>query len=69
MSTSAAVGDLQTLLLDINAAARLVGVGSGVIRGWVAEGLPFIRAGRGGKKMFSRVDLKRFIERQKETIQ
>jgi hypothetical protein len=69
MSTSAAAPDLQTLLLDINAAARLVGVGSGVIRGWVAEGLPFIRAGRGGKKMFSPVDLKRFIERQKETIQ
>jgi hypothetical protein len=69
MSTSAAAPDLQTLLLDINAAARLVGVGSGVIRGWVTEGLPFIRAGRGGKKMFSPVDLKRFIERQKETIQ
>jgi hypothetical protein len=69
MSTSVAVADLQTLLLDINAAARLVGVGSGVIRGWVAEGLPFIRAGRGGKKMFSPIDLKRFIERQKETIQ
>lgn len=69
MSTASAVADLQTLLIDINAAARFVGVGTGVIRGWVADGLPFIRAGRGGKKMFSPVDLKRFIERQKETIQ
>jgi hypothetical protein len=38
------------LLLDVNAAARFVGVGSCVIRGWVAEGLPFVRAGRGGKR-------------------
>jgi len=61
--------DVTPLLLDINAAARFVGVGSGVIRGWVNDGLPFVRAGRGGKKMFSPVDLKRFVERKKEMIQ
>lgn len=57
------------LLLDINAAAQFVGVGSGVIRGWITEGLPFVRAGRGGKKMFSPADLKRFVEKSKETVQ
>jgi hypothetical protein len=61
--------DFIPLLLDINAAARLVGVGSGVIRGWVADGLPFVRAGRGGKKMFAVSDLKKFVERKKEAIQ
>jgi hypothetical protein len=61
--------DTQPLLLDITAAARFVGVGSGVIRGWITEGLPFVRAGRGGKKMFSPTDLKKFVERNKETVQ
>ena len=57
----------QPLLLDITRAAQLLGVGIGVLRGWVADGLPFIRAGRGGKKMFARRDLERFIERLKES--
>lgn len=35
------------LLLDISAAARFVGVGSGVIGGW---GLAFVRAGRAVEK-------------------
>jgi hypothetical protein len=61
--------DTTPLLLDINAAARFVGVGAGVIRGWVIDGLPFVRAGRGGKKMFSPLDLKRFVERKKESTQ
>jgi len=28
--------------------------------------LPFVRAGRGGRKMFTRRDLERFLERLKE---
>jgi len=56
-----------SLLIDIKAAAELVGVGQGVIRRWVSEGLPFVRAGRGGKKLFAREDLERWIERLKET--
>lgn len=55
------------LLLDINGAATFLGVGVGVIRGWVADGLPFVRAGRGGKKMFVRRDLEKWIERRKES--
>jgi hypothetical protein len=54
------------LLIDTNAAAAFVGTTPGVIRGWVAEGLPFLRAGRGGKKLFTRRDLERWIERLKE---
>ena len=56
----------EPLLLDITRAAAFVGVGVGVIRGWVLDGLPFVRAGRGGRKMFVRRDLERFVERQKE---
>ena len=57
----------EALLFDINTAAELVGVGVGVIRNWVRDGLPFVRGGRGGKKMFARRDLERWIERQKES--
>jgi DNA-binding transcriptional MerR regulator len=56
----------EPLLFDVVRAAQVVGVSVGVLRGWVAEGLPFVRAGRGGRKMFTRRDLERFIERQKE---
>jgi hypothetical protein len=56
----------EPLLFDVAAAAAIVGVGIGVIRGWVSEGLPFVHAGRGGRKMFTRRDLERFVERQKE---
>jgi hypothetical protein len=56
----------EPLLLDIVGAAAFVGVGIGVIRGWVSDGLPFLRAGRGGRKMFTRRDLERFVERLKE---
>lgn len=56
----------EPLLIDVVRAAEVVGVSPGVIRGWVADGLPFIRAGRGGRKMFTRRDLERFVERQKE---
>jgi Helix-turn-helix domain len=59
----------ESLLLDIKAAADFVGVGVGVLRNWVCEGLPFVRGGRGGKKMFTRRDLERWIERQKESTQ
>jgi len=56
----------EPLLFDTARAAQVVGVSVGVIRGWVADGLPFMRAGRGGRKMFTRRDLERFVERQKE---
>lgn len=56
----------ETLLLDSPRAAELVGVSVGVLRGWVSQGLPFIRAGRGGRKLFTRKDLERWIEKQKE---
>ena len=59
----------EPLLMDITHAASFVGVGVGVLRGWVADGLPFIRAGRGGKKMFARRDLERWVERLKEVNQ
>jgi len=55
------------LLLDVRAAAAFVGVGSGVIRHWCADGLPFVRAGRGGKKLFMRRDLEKWVERLKES--
>jgi len=58
----------EPLLLDTIAAAGFVGVGVGVIRGWVSNGLPFIRAGRGGKRMFTRRDLEKFTERRKESV-
>lgn len=62
--------DNTPLLLDINSAAKFVGVGPGTIRGWILEEqLPFVRAGRGGKKMFAPADLKRFVEKLKETVQ
>ncbi|MBZ5569004.1 MAG: helix-turn-helix domain-containing protein [Acidobacteriia bacterium] len=57
----------EPLLMDINAAAAFVGVGSGVIRGWASDGLAFVRAGRGGKKMFARRDIERYVERRKES--
>ena len=56
----------EPLLLDVAAAAAIVGVGVGVIRGWAADGLPFVRAGRGGRKMFQRRDIERWLERLKE---
>lgn len=59
----------ETLLFDTPGAAALVGVQPGVVRRWVSDGLPFIRAGRGGKKFFARKDLERWIERNKETVQ
>jgi excisionase family DNA binding protein len=58
------------LLLDSNAAAEFVGIGVGTLRSWVQEGsLPFIRAGRGGKKMFDPRDLRKHVERLKEIVQ
>jgi predicted site-specific integrase-resolvase len=66
MGTNAGVCAPEPLLIDVARAAEVVGVSVGVIRGWVADGLPFVRAGRGGRKMFTRRDLERFVERQKE---
>lgn len=56
------------ILIDVRAAALHVGVGVGVIRAWVRDGLPFVRGGRGGKKLFARRDLERWIERLKESV-
>jgi predicted site-specific integrase-resolvase len=55
------------LLLDASTAAAFVGVQVGVLRRWVRDGLPFVRAGAGGRKMYVRRDLERFVERLKET--
>lgn len=57
----------EALLLDVRGAAAYLGVGIGVIRGWVADGLPFIRGGPGGKKLFTRRDLEKWVERLKES--
>jgi len=35
----------EPLLVDSPKAAEIVGVSVGVLRGWVRDGLPFIRAG------------------------
>jgi len=57
----------EPLLVDIQAAAHLVGVSPSVLRRWTSDGdLPFVRAGAGGKKMFSPSDLRRAVERRKE---
>jgi len=63
----APINQPEPILLDSVAAAVYVGVSVGVIRGWVSLGLPFIRAGRGGRKMFTRRDLEKWVERNKET--
>ena len=55
------------LLLDVRAAAAFVGVGISTIRRWTADGLPFIRGGPGGKKLYARRDLERWTERLKES--
>jgi DNA-binding transcriptional MerR regulator len=68
MGTNAGVCVPEPLLIDVSRAAEVVGVSVGVIRGWGADGLPFVRAGRGGRKMFTRRDLERFVERQKEQV-
>lgn len=57
----------EPFLLDTRSASAFLGVSIGVLRGWVADGLPFVRAGRGGKKMFTRRDLEKWVERSKET--
>jgi hypothetical protein len=57
---------IEPLLFDSQRAAEMVGVSVGVLRGWVSQGLPYVRAGRGGRKMFTRRDLEKFVERQKE---
>lgn len=59
----------EPLLMDINAAAALIGIGTGVLRRWVSDGLPYVRAGRGGRKMFARRDLEKFVERRKESTE
>jgi DNA-binding transcriptional MerR regulator len=59
----------EPLLLDINRAALVVGVSTSSLRKWTAEGLPFVRAGSGGKKMYARRDIERFIERLKERVE
>jgi DNA-binding transcriptional MerR regulator len=59
----------EPLLLDISRAALIVGVSSSTIRKWTADGLPFVRAGAGGKKMYARRDIERFVERLKERVE
>jgi excisionase family DNA binding protein len=56
------------LLIDVPTAAKLTGTSIGTIRRWVADGLPHVRAGAGGKKLFDLTDLRKWIERQKEAV-
>jgi len=53
-------------LVDVPTAASITGTSVGTIRRWVADGLPYVRAGAGGKKMFDAADLRKWIERCKE---
>jgi len=57
----------EPLLLDITRASSVVGVSVSTLRHWTADGLPFIRGGPGGKKLYQRRDLERWIERLKES--
>jgi len=57
---------VEPMLIDLLTAARLTGTSPGTIRRWVTEGLPFVRAGACGKKMFEPCDLKKWIEQMKE---
>lgn len=59
----------EPLLFDIVRAAAVVGVSVSTIRHWTSDGLPFVRGGAGGKKMYCRRDLERFIERLKESAE
>ena len=59
----------EPILLDIARAAAVVGVSPSTIRKWTAEGLPFIRGGPGGRKMYRRRDLERHIERRVERVE
>ena len=59
----------EPLLIDISRAALIAGVSASSIRKWTADGLPFVRAGAGGKKMYARRDIERFIERLKERVE
>jgi hypothetical protein len=62
--------DNTPLLMSIEDAARFVGgIGTGTLRRWCAEGLPYVRAGRGGKKLFDPKDLRKYVERLKESVQ
>jgi excisionase family DNA binding protein len=56
---------MEALLLDVHGAAAVVGVSVSVIRRWAHEGLCFVRGGRGGKLLFARKDLERFVEKLK----
>ena len=66
MRMNAGLCSPQPLLLDGPAAAEFTGVSMGVLQRWVTEGLPFVRVGRGGRKMYTRRDLEQFVERRKE---
>lgn len=57
----------EPLLHDIVQAAAIVGVSVSTIRAWTRDGLTFVRGGAGGKKMYCRRDLERFVERLKES--
>jgi DNA-binding transcriptional MerR regulator len=64
-----AVRLVEPMLVDVPAAAQLTGTSIGTIRRWVADGLPHIRAGAGGKKLFEPVDLQKWIARLKESAE
>jgi DNA-binding transcriptional MerR regulator len=64
--TTAIQPSTEPLLLDINKAATLTGVSTSTLRHWTTDGLPFIRGGPGGKKLYCRRDIERFVESLKE---
>jgi excisionase family DNA binding protein len=63
----ASLSQPEPLLIDVAAAAAYVGVPVSQIRRWTSDGLPYVRAGRGGKLLYDRNDLRRYIERLKES--
>jgi len=65
MATAVSVPE-GPVLLDVRGAAAFIGVSVAIIRRWTREGLPHVCAGRGGRKLFTRPDLCRWVERCKE---
>ena len=55
-------------LIDAQETARFVGVTGNTIRRRCSEGLPFARAGSGGKKMFAASDPEKWVEGLKEKV-
>jgi excisionase family DNA binding protein len=56
----------QTLLVDLQGAAEILGIPFTAVRRLISEGLlPATRAGRGGKFMIARTAIEKFAERMR----